>query len=90
MFLVGNAWSWAATIRASDVIFSSPLTSHWKFLSVSWGWPSAMERNLPWSGLSLQELSLASLWEWVVSSSSGFYTRCFRFFIIIVSTISLC
>ena len=74
MFLVGNAWSWVANIRASDVILSSPLTSHWNFHSVSWGWPSAMKRNLPWSGLSLQELSLASLREWVVSSSLGFCT----------------
>ena len=58
-----------------EVILSSPLTSHWKFLSVSWGWPSAMERNLPWSGLSpLIDLGLDSLRECHSSQSFCLYT----------------
>ena len=59
-----------------EVILSSPLTSHWKFLSVSWGWPSAMERNLPRSGLSLLiDLSLDSLRECHSSQSFCLYTK---------------
>ena len=58
-----------------EVILSSPLTSHWKFLSVSWGWPSAMERNLPWSGLSLLiDLGLDSLRECHSSQSFCLYS----------------
>ena len=42
-----------------------------QFLSVSWGWPSAMERNLLWGGLSLLiDLSLDSLRECLHSSQS--------------------
>ena len=59
-----------------EVILSSPLTSHWKFLSVSWGWRSRMERNLPWSGLSLlTDLSLDSLGECHSSQSFCLYTK---------------
>ena len=75
-----DVWKWSQPglqqveklAMSLKVILSSPLKSHWKFLSVSWGWPSVMERNLPWSGLSvLIDWSLDSPRE--CHSSQSFY-----------------